>query len=319
MVRDRMHSWSEHGQGTSQLTVYRDAEFDKAKGASRTGMSGSIFGSSTTPAAPALPQELAPLVAPQKNVTRLFISTQGSVSTADAEFDKIINGQPPAAPVYAARLNGLLKTIVDGEDAMRQMVKARMDLKDVLDNLRTQYDKLLEVDQQRLRQLEQRRQLVDERKRQVEDKILRDLSGAGSSAAGHSPVTIPIQEPPRPEMEALTPPTNDPGTPDEPVFPGGEPELPQGLEASTAGETSSSGGHGAAVEAPQPPPSQPLSPDTAASKIDILSHLASQAVPVSTNGANKRRRVDSPDEVPDLDDGIDADVAETLRKDSLGV
>ncbi|CAK7204130.1 hypothetical protein SEUCBS139899_006884 [Sporothrix eucalyptigena] len=287
----------------------RIEEFDKAKGASRTAIGGSIFGSSSSNAnaAAQLPQEFAPLVAPQRNVTKLLISTQGSASKADTEYDKIMNNPPPAAPVYAARLNGLLKTIADGEEAMAQMVQARTELKKALDHLQAQYEKLLEADQDRLAQLAQRRVLVDERKRQVEDKIMRDLgSGAGSdsSAAGQTGAggsASPIQEPPRPEVEALTPPSNDPDVIDEPVFPGLD-----------------SGENGSSSTTPAPPQVRvtPAASDSV-SGIDILSHLASQAVPVSTNGANKRRRVES-EEVPDLDDGIDADVAETLRRDSQG-
>ncbi|CAK7217947.1 hypothetical protein SBRCBS47491_003338 [Sporothrix bragantina] len=299
----------------------RIAEFDKAKGASRTAIGGSIFGSSSSnasSAAAALPQEFTPLVAPQRNVTKLLISTQGAASKADSEFEKIMNSPPPAAPVFAARLNGLLKTIADGEDAVAQMVRARTELKGALDNLQAQYQKLLEADQQRLAQLAQRRVQVDERKRQVEDKIMRDLAGGsggggidgdvagGQSVGGVGGSASPIQEPPRPEVEALTPPSNDPDAMDEPVFPGLEPSVSQeGDNDSPAASTT-----------PAPPQVQvtPASADSV-SGIDILSHLASQAVPVHTNGANKRRRVESED-VPDLDDGIDADVAETLRRDS---
>ncbi|KIH88679.1 ABC multidrug transporter mdr2 [Sporothrix brasiliensis 5110] len=313
----------------------RIEEFDKAKGASRTAMGGSIFGgssSSSSSAAAALPQELAPLVAPQRNVTKLLISTQGAASKADAEFDKIMNSAPPAAPVYAARLNGLLKTIADGEDALAQMVRARMDLKSVLDNLQAQYQKLLEADRQRLAQLAQRRVQVDERKRQVEDKIMRDLSGAGAGAGngadsdtpgGHSGAgsLSPVQEPPRPEVEALTPPSTDPDDMSEPVFPGLEPPPPplsRSASGDAANDAAAASDDHANDGASSGPPQVHVTPapDPSVSGIAILSSLAAQAVPVSTNGANKRRRIDSSEEVPDLDDGIDADVAEMLRKDS---
>ncbi|CAK7208241.1 hypothetical protein SCUCBS95973_000036 [Sporothrix curviconia] len=310
----------------------RIAEFDKARGASRTAIGGSIFGGSSSNAsaagaAAALPQEFAALVAPQRNITKLLISTQGAASKADSEFDKIMNSTPPAAPVYAARLNGLLKTIADGEDAVAQMVRARTELKSVLDSLQAQYQKLLDADQQRLAQLAQRRAQVDERKRQVEDKIMRDLAGGGGSGGGGGGIdgdaaggpgggaggsASPIQEPPRPEVEALTPPSNDPDFMDEPVFPGVEPPVSQQSDNGNGTDGPS------ASTTPAPPRVQvtPAAAD-AVSGIDILSHLASQAVPVNTNGANKRRRVESED-VPDLDDGIDADVSETLRRDSQG-
>ncbi|KAL1900277.1 hypothetical protein Sste5346_002588 [Sporothrix stenoceras] len=315
----------------------RIEELDKAKGASRTAIGGSIFGnsSSSSSSAAALPQEFVPLVAPQRSVTKLLISTQGAASKADSEYEKIMNNPPPAAPVYAARLNGLLKTIADGEDAVAQMVRARTDLKTVLDNLQAQYQKLLEADQQRLAQLAQRRVEVDERKRQVEDKIMRDLSGNSGgngdgnrngtdsvSPGGHSGAgsISPIQEPPRPEVEALTPPSNDPDDMGEPVFPGLDlPQISRSESRDIASESgAASNGNGSGNSVSPAPPQVQVTPasDPSVSGIDILSHLASQAVPVSANGVNKRRRVDSSEEVPNLDDGIDADVTEMLRKES---
>ena len=357
-LRRVVEVWHERNifEGPIQAAVEnRIAELDKAKGASRTAIGGSIFGgvssgasssSAAAAAAAALPQEFAPLVAPQRNVTKLLISTQGAASKADSEFEKIMNSPPPAAPVFAARLNGLLKTIADGEDAVAQMVRARTELKSVLDGLQAQYQKLLEADQQRLAQLAQRRMQVDERKRQVEDKIMRDLAGgsgiaggvdgavsagqggdgvgagvggAGGAGGAGGIAVLPLQEPPRPEVEALTPPSNDPDAMDEPVFPGLEPsglaeDESDGLAISTTTATVS--GETAVSSAPPQVQVTPAAADSV-SGIDILSHLASQAVPVNTNGANKRRRVDSED-VPNLDDGIDADVAETLRQDSQG-
>lgn len=278
-------------------------ELDKAKGTSRTAIGGSIFGnssSSSQSAAAAVPQEFAPLVAAQHGVTKLLISTQGSVSKADTEYEKIINGELPPAPVHAARLNGLLKSIADGEDAMAHMIKARLDMKAAMDTIQAQYQKLLDADKQRLQQLEQRRVLVGEMKRAVEDKIMRELSGDNSAAGnGHSSGSATLQEPERPQMEALTPPSNEP---DEPVYP-----YPAADETTQADTTEAPANGANQTEA-----------TTASTVTDILSHLASaQAVPVSSNGTNKRRRVDTGEELPDLDDGIDADVAEALRQDSM--
>lgn len=256
-------------------------------------------------------------MAPHRNVTRLLISTQGSASKANSEYEKIMNGPPPAAPVFAARLNGLLKTIADGEDALAQMVRARTELKSALDDLQTQYQALLEADQQRLLQLTQRRAEVDERKQEVEDKIVRDLArgtgtGNGNDTAieqngGMDDFASPIQEPPRPEMEALTPPSNDPDTMGEFGFNEEQSSIPSVVDNDRPAVSTFTG-----------PPQVQIPPSTAdsVSSIEVLSHLTSQAVPVNTNGANKRRRVASED-VPDLDDGIDADVVETLRRDSL--
>ncbi|CAK7264113.1 hypothetical protein SEPCBS119000_000833 [Sporothrix epigloea] len=297
----------------------RIADFDKAKGASRTAISGSIFGSSSasaSSAAAALPQEFEALVVPHRNVTRLLMAAQGSASKANSEYEKIMNSPPPAAPVFAARLNGLLKTIADGEDALAQMVRARTDLKSVLDNLQTQYQTLLEADQEQLAQLAERRAQVDERKRQVEDKIVRDLA-RGTDAENGNNMAIglrgdvdgsasPMQDPPRPEMEALTPPGNDTDAMDMFGFTEGQSAMSQDAEVEGLAD-------GATTEAPQGQIASAIV--NSVPGIDVLTQLASQVVPANASGANKRRRIESED-VPDLDDGIDADVAETLRMDS---
>ncbi|OAA64588.1 ABC multidrug transporter mdr2 [Niveomyces insectorum RCEF 264] len=326
-------------------------ELDKAKGATRSSLGGSIFGSNvgsaSVGATASFPQELASLVAPQQSVTKLLIATQGSVSKADTDYNSITSSPPPAAPVHAARLNGLLRTLADGEEALRKMIKARTELKGALDALQAVCAKSLEADVQHLRELEQRKVVVDTKKREVEDRI---LSGLTAMDAEHTPGepgaagSGPMQEPPRPEVEALTPPPNDPDDFPEPVFPGAEAfsapasnDPPPGgaapaLDAQEAGafdrdgSLGSSGNDRSKTESapPLPQPAAPAAPPPSilpattpsASGIDILSHLASQAIPVSTNGTNKRRRVDIAEDVPDLDDGIDADVAETLRKDS---
>lgn len=289
----------------------RIEELDKAKGASRPafgggGGGGSIFGAHGGGAA--IPSELLPLVAPQQSVTKTQLASQGSVSLADADFRKIMDAPPPAAPVYAARLNGLLKSLTNAEQAVGQMVQARTDLKQALETLLAACQAGLDENVQQLAELQQRKTLVDSTKRDVEDRIMRGLNaaatgdsseaaaGGNSGSNGHGSGgngdlgSLPdrgaggaLQEPQRPEMEALTPPPTEPDEPAEMGLPG------LGLPGVTSEPPSVSG-------------------------IDILSHLASQAVPVSTNGANKRRRV-AEDEVPDLDDGIDADVNEALQQD----
>lgn len=287
-------------------------ELDKAKGTSRPAFGGgSIFGSSS---APPVPPELAPLVASQQSLSKVLLSAQGSVSIADADFHKIMDGVPPAAPVYAARLNGLMKSIASAEQAMGQTVKARTDLKAALEGLLAGCQTALEAEVEQLTELGQRRAHVDATKRDVEDRIMRGLNATDNDLGRANAGVGQLQEPPRPEMEALTPPATEPDEPSEPLF-AGLAAMADAAQQTANGSSNGSSSNGttdvtmaAAVSVPTPIP--------AVSGIEILSHLASQAVPASTNGTNKRRRVEETgDEVPDLDDGIDADVTETLMQD----
>ena len=87
----------------------------------KTSSGGSIFGSAS------LPAELAPLAAPQQNVTKLLMPTKTAVDTANQEYERLMGPTAaiPSAPVYAARLSGLLKTIAHAEGTVEQSVKAR--------------------------------------------------------------------------------------------------------------------------------------------------------------------------------------------------
>ena len=77
---------------------------------------GSIFSSnpSTTPS------ELAPIIGTQQNLSKLILSTKTSVNAANQDYGKLTdpNVVTPSAPVHAARLNGLLKTLANAEGAV---------------------------------------------------------------------------------------------------------------------------------------------------------------------------------------------------------
>ena len=222
-------------------------------------------------------------------------SAKSSANSAIQDYDKLMDpsAQVPAPPVYAARLNGLLKTLNSADGALADSVKARKDFNIALEKLLATSRAILANDENQSVQLGMRKQEAETKKSEVELAIMRGLGPiekGGSPADGGS--ASPVPEPDRPEVEALTPPAMDS-------------ETPQGSPAA---------------EALQSPPAKQVSSvqPPAASGIEMLSNLASQyqALPISTNGSNKRRRVES-DDFPDLegDDGIDEDVAEMLRKD----
>jgi len=227
-------------------------------------------------------------VSAHQKVAKLGGPLKGTTAAAKQEYDKQTdpNTAVPSAPVYAARLNGLLKTLANAESAVAECVKAREGLVSGLEKLLETNRAALESDKSTAQEFKQRKAEIEEKKQQVEVAIMRALGPAeGNGSPKEGGFTSPPPEPDRPEMEALTPPSVDE-------------ESAENAEPS-AGEDGSSapaavvGSEGAAV-------------DTTPSY---------HSIPVSTNGSNKRRRVDDSGEFPDLggDDEIDPDVAAMLK------
>lgn len=219
------------------------------------------------------------------------------------------SSQPlPAAPVYAARLNGLLKHLANAESAVAESVKARKELVAALEKILDTNRQALEADEAQQRDLATRQSTIEDKKNEVELAIMRNLSNnEEAQSPGDGPSASPAPELDRPEVEALTPPA---AQDDNDFYGNNPPAHPEnGQHQSPPLPYSNS-----PQEQQQPTFKSP------APGIEMLSNLASQyqAVPVAVNGSNKRRRLDSGEDFPDLgrDDGIDEDVAEILRKDS---
>ena len=266
------------------------SELDKARGTVKSGFGGSPFGS----AAASVPSEFTPLISAHQSVGKLSIPLKATVSAANQEYEKHTDPAtaPPSAPVYAARLNGLLKTLANAESAVAECVKAREGLISGLEKLLEANRTALENDKNTAAQLSQRKQEVEEKKQQVEVAIIRAFGPAdGNGATADTDSGSPAPEPDRPEMEALTPPAVEAFTPPEMEAltpPAVDDDVVSGLVTETLGSESR-------TNAPS----------------------AYQSVTISTNGSNKRRRVEDSGDFPDLgaDDGIDDDVAEMLRED----
>ncbi|OLN97489.1 UPF0400 protein [Colletotrichum chlorophyti] len=283
-------------------------ELDKARGTAKATFTGPVMGGPTVPA------ELSPLTTAFQNVSKLNLPTKTAIGTANQDFEKVTDPSTPvpSAPVYAARLNGLLKSLASAEGAVAECVKARKDLIEELEKLLSATQEALANDERQYAELTSRKALTEDKRREVEHAIMRGLPAhEASQSSGNGTSASP--EPERPEIEALTPPPVEAFTPPsvEALTPPqmrdessvrDEPPAPHHAEDERARSASSQGF--------QAPP---------ASGIEMLSALASQyqSMPVSANGPNKRRRLDG-DDFPDLggDDGIDADVAEMLRKES---
>lgn len=242
-----------------------------------------------------MPSELTPLVVPASTVSKLALSIKAKTSAAEQEYAKNTDpNQPtPSAPVYAARLNGLLKSLATAEGAVAECVKARKELVGALEKLLDIHKTGLEAEEKQLAQLTERKSEIDQKKQDVEMAIMRGLADQDSAGRDAKSAT-PVPEPDRPEVEALTPPPVD----DEPDFYEPQPSGP-GFEPVPAQQP-------AFVQAQAQAPG-----------LEALSHLASQysAVPVSANGTNKKRKIDNDEEMPDLgNDGIDPNIDEMIRQ-----
>ena len=282
------------------------AELDKSRSTTKRG-GGSIFSSNPN----AVPNELVPLVAPQQTISKLVLSTKTSINAASQDYDKLTDPAAtiPSAPVHAARLHGLLKTLANAEGAVAESIKARTLLIEGLEKILETNRDALKAEEKQLSELTGRKTEIDNKKKDVEDSIMRGFASNsnpntptavdGSPGQHHSPIT-PQQEPDRPEVEALTP----PGYPEPPV-----------TEPVPAFDLSPANGQDNGTSYMQPPPPQ----QSPTAGLDLLSSLSTTyARPASTASAGSAKKRKLNNEFPDLGgDGLDADVAEMLRKDSF--
>ncbi|KAF4982012.1 hypothetical protein FZEAL_2262 [Fusarium zealandicum] len=282
----------------------RIEDLDRARGTAKPGFGSSPFGGGGGGGSAPVPAEFAPLVSAHQRVAKLGIPLKATIASANQEYEKQTDSSTPvpSAPVYAARLNGLLKTLANAESAVAECVKAREGLISGLEKLLDANRIALEQDKSAASQLTSRKTEIEEKKHQVEVGIMRALGPAdsnGSPGEGDGDGTPP--EPDRPEMEALTPPAMESFTP-----PAMESFTPPAMEALTP----------PVVESFDEPPPVASAPDDDLYGPTENEAPVYQSLPVSTNGSNKRRRVDVSDEFPDLggDDGIDADVAAMLKE-----
>ncbi|KAK8135893.1 hypothetical protein PG984_003833 [Apiospora sp. TS-2023a] len=276
----------------------RIQELEKARGSGRPALGGSIFGGSAS-----LPSELASLAKPQADVSKLLLSTKTSITTANSEYSKLMEpgANVPSAPVYAARLNGLVRTLANAEGAVGQCVEARKSLVDELQKILDSNKAALAVEEEQLQTFKRRKVEVETKKTDVEFAIMQGLSSNEEIAPSNGNHDHLMPEPDRPEIEELTP----------------EPEaaLQQAPTAPIPEWSPDFPSQEPAFQEHQPQPTPP----PAAPGIEMLSSLASQfkSVPTGPDGS-KKRRLDTSDDFPDLgeDDGLDADVSEMLRKES---
>ncbi len=187
-------------------------ELDKTKDNTKRGFGG---GGLFSKGASATPAELQPLVAPLQTINKLAPTTETQIATANADYDKQIdpNVPIPSAPVHAARLNGLLKTLANAEGAVAESIKARTLLISGLEKLLESNRAALAKDQEEHTRLSTHKAEIDTKKRDVEDAIMKGFGNTSSNPStpreGQQGVQAKKEESAeaeRPQVEALTPP-----------------------------------------------------------------------------------------------------------------
>lgn len=261
----------------------------------------------------------------QATLSKLAPSKASTVAAANGEFDKLNDPstQAPTPPVYAARLSGLLKSLASAEGAVAESIKARQALIETLENLLDKNRNTFNTEQAQQKELASRKAIIEAKKREVEDGIMRGLaeeSGSvnaeGNSSAVEGDSSQRPSEPERPAIEGLSPPSVEALTPS---------STPPPPTTSTVPSNSSQPAHS------EPPSLTAIPAPTAISGVSLLSSLNMPALPQPTslsgmvvNGsATKKRKLndDPMDEFAALGsgdalEGLDADVAEFLRRDS---
>lgn len=186
-------------------------------------LGGSFFKDSS---AGSTPSELQPLVPLQVALTKAAMTSNTSATTASTEYAKLNDPQGPKVtpPVLAARLGTLLKALAHAENSVSEVIKSRRALIDGLEKILATNRSELEKEETLVAQFGEKKAETDTKRREVEDLIMRGYQDEDSvTAAGQGNGN---EEPPRPEVEALTPP------PVEAITPVGSPK-PQQPQART--------------------------------------------------------------------------------------
>ncbi|KAF2485081.1 RNA polymerase II-binding domain-containing protein [Neohortaea acidophila] len=200
-------------------------EIDKQRGggqANGTGsgsgrrLGGSLFGGSGG----SVPSELEAAAKLHASLSKAEVNVKPSVDTANKEYAKMTDPDTPVptAPVHAARLSQLMKSLAAAQGAVEASVQARRALLAELDRLVESHKAKLAVDETTAADIVTRKDDIENKKKEVEDNIMRGLSTPTSPT---NPTTDPFdllrangsrsasKEIERPEAEGFTPPPPD--------------------------------------------------------------------------------------------------------------
>jgi regulator of Ty1 transposition protein 103 len=235
-----------------------------------------------------LPPDLAPLAPLLQAVNKAAVPQTTIVPHADKEYAKIHDPAfvRPALPVYAAKLNGLLKDLANAHGALTESVRARKAYTEALSKLLEAQKKTLTADEARLAEITIRRDETDKGKQEAEDAIMAGLTSTDDAAPkNEKPDTTMLDdgddEIKAPSVESLTPPGSPPPSAPQPNF-----VTSSAAAAQTLDQLIRSASNSLAPENSLPSQSQSVSPPPPAAAthtpgFDLLSSLS-----LPSNGAS---------------------------------
>ncbi|KAF8533316.1 RNA polymerase II-binding domain-containing protein [Trichophaea hybrida] len=157
---------------------------------------------------PDVPLEFVPLLKSHKEINEKTSSVTIAIGSANTEFQKQFNAEHlPAAPVYAARLSSLLKTLDTANVAVKSAIEARNSHIRNIERLLEQSKSALIKDEQVAMDIAEKLEKAVATKASVEHLILEgmeDIHGT-RDGVGSSGEKTP-EDLKSPEIEALTPP-----------------------------------------------------------------------------------------------------------------
>lgn len=186
-------------------------EIDRSKSTRKPALGGSLFSGSS------IPPELSSVAPLATTLQKAELTAKPHVASANQDYEKRTNPNAAvlSAPMQAAALAALVKTLAVAEGAVAESIKARQALVSGLEKLLETNKAKLEQDEALVSDLTTRKDAIESRKREVEAAILKGLSAAETNKISAAPLPVATTSPDegRPQIEEFTPPPMESFTP----------------------------------------------------------------------------------------------------------
>lgn len=233
-------------QGLEDKIKSLDAERMGKSGHGGGKLGGSLFGGSGS-----MPAELDGVAKSQAAASKAEAGLKGKVDRAAEEYTRMTDPTTPipTAPMHAAQLNKLMKTLAEAQGAVEASINARKELVAGLEKLVESNKAKLAVDETTSRDMSEKWENINVKRKDVEDAIMHgttstpttpapvngwDESGRPNGAEMQAPEAEGFTPPP-PDVEEFTPPPEERTMSGDPAPLLGEASLPEESFTSTTG------------------------------------------------------------------------------------
>lgn len=192
-----------------------DAERVEKSGGVGGKLGGSLFGGSGS-----VPAELDGVAKNQVMVSKAEAGLKSKVDKVGEEYARMTDPSTPTptAPMHAAQLNKLMKTLAEAQGAVEASINARRELLEGLERLVESNKAKLEADEVTLRETGEKWESINVKRKEVEDAIMHGTTSTPTTPAAngqaHDGVEMQAPEaegftPPPPDVEEFTPPPEE--------------------------------------------------------------------------------------------------------------